>query len=385
MKINIQNIEKNEQYFKHLEKLSPYVAHLGRLFNKPNPDYEENIINLPFEEKYLVDSMNLSEKIQIEKINYVLIVGIGGSNLTVKAVYDASHGFFDIIEPKHYPKLIFFDTLNSKFNSNFERSLRSGQISKNEVLTVFISKSGNTFETVKNLEFIRNNIKTTRYVSIIGENAEIEYEKGNKILKFENYIGGRFSAFSSVGLFPISTFGDPVEFLTGAMEITKKCLEMNLEENPAINSAINIYIKNKPILDTFVFNSELETLGKWARQLTAESLGKNGLGFTPTVSVGTTDLHSIAQLYLDGPDDKYAQFVFSGDGEKDKEIVFNAFKETVAAHGIPFSEFLFSKINEFEIGSYMQFKFFETLFLAKLLNVSPFGQPAVEEYKSKFS
>ncbi|MFK5284205.1 hypothetical protein ACI3PL_31965, partial [Lacticaseibacillus paracasei] len=61
--------------------------------------------------------------------------------------------------------------------------------------------------------------------------------------------------------------------------------------------------------DTFVFNPELESLGKWYRQLLGESIGKEvagagdtgRVGIVPTVSVGSTDLHSVGQLYLGGP------------------------------------------------------------------------------------
>src|SRR3989338_7921955 len=91
------------------------------------------------------------------------------------------------------------------------------------------------------------------------------------------------------------------------------CLKKTTEDNPAVNSAIVLYLHNKQgknINYNFIFLPQIESLGKWYRQLQGESIGKNGKGLTPTVSIGSTDLHSVGQLYLGGPRDKITTFIY---------------------------------------------------------------------------
>jgi glucose-6-phosphate isomerase len=110
--------------------------------------------------------------------------------------------------------------------------------------------------------------------------------------------------------------------MQGARDIRPYCLNTKVADNPAAQSAALMALAlqdGKNINDTFVFNSELESLGKWYRQLLGESIGKEHnlrgeqvhSGITPTVSVGSTDLHSVGQLYLGGPKDKLTTFVYS--------------------------------------------------------------------------
>ena len=134
-----------------------------------------------------------------------------------------------------------------------------------------------------------------------------------------------------------------------------------------------------------------------------ESTGKNGLGLTPTVSMGSVDLHSVVQLYLGGPKNKYTSFIYTN-VFKDfslpqvnilshiKEIegrqvgdIMNAIQQgTMAAYkklDLPFSEIILEGISEEEMGAYMQFKMMEILFLGKLMDINAFDQPQVELYK----
>jgi len=191
------------------------------------------------------------------------------------------------------------------------------------------------------------------------------------------------------------------------------CLKTEVEHNPAIQSAAvlaNAMRDGKTINDNFVFNSELESLGKWYRQLMGESVGKENdlggkkvnTGLTPTVSVGSTDLHSVGQLYLGGPLDKITTFIYSTDTSRalnvPTERTFPAVVEMIngvstsdimnAILGgvkiaynkkqIPFMEVQFEEITPYELGAFMQFKM---MYLGKLLNVNPFDQPNVESYK----
>jgi len=139
-------------------------------------------------------------------------------------------------------------------------------------------------------------------------------------LEIPRQVGGRFSVFSSVGLFPLAMAGiDIDQVLKGASKMLTKCLNKNLKKNPAMLSAATFYelAQTKNICDHFIFSTDLESVGKWYRQLMGESIGKEknlknkkvNTGITPTVSIGSADLHSLAQLDLGGPYDKFHCFI----------------------------------------------------------------------------
>jgi len=169
--------------------------------------------------------------------------------------------------------------------------------------------------------------------------------------------------------------------------------------------------ERNPVL---VFNSELESLGKWYRQLLGESIGKEkdkdgnsiNFGITPTVSVGSTDLHSMGQLYIGGPKDKLTTFIWAAlpkntqdissslfpnlvegiDGKTTQYVmdaILDGTKNAYEKNKLPFMEVVMENISEKSLGEFMQFKMMEMLYLGKLLNINPFDQPSVEEYKSE--
>ena len=174
-----------------------------------------------------------------------------------------------------------------------------------------------------------------------------------------------------------------------------------------IQSVASIYtfnaqgIKNSVILN---YDSNLNDLGYWYQQLVAESLGKNGKGITPIVSSAPKDHHSVLQLYLDGPRDKFFTFFSSSNEEKKHKVSSaiiqnsmkflkngrleyiiktqcNATKNIFKLKNIPFRHFMFKKSNEEELGVIFTFFVLETILLARLMNINPFDQPAVEQVK----
>jgi glucose-6-phosphate isomerase len=165
----------------------------------------------------------------------------------------------------------------------------------------------------------------------------------------------------------------------------------------------------------FLFANDLESLGKWCRQLMAESLGKEfnrkgktaNVGITPDVSIGSTDLHSMAQLYLGGPHDKftvflsvensnshisvprlkgYSNLVYGIQGKSLESIMGAIFEGTKGAFRKgkrPFMEIKLPGKSEYALGQFLQFKMIETIYLGFLLGVNPFDQPNVESYKEE--
>ena len=193
-----------------------------------------------------------------------------------------------------------------------------------------MSKSGGTTETIANFEILLNILKKykkkyEKYVVVTTDKDSklwnLSLKKGFDTLEIPKKVGGRFSVLSSVGLFPLGIIGvDIYQLLKGAKLMKNSCLNKNIIKNPAALSASLIYLhrlNDIKIHDLFIFNYDLESLGKWYRQLMGESIGKeydkNMIrvfeGITPTVSIGSTDLHSMAQLYLGGPYDKFTTFV----------------------------------------------------------------------------
>jgi len=254
-------------------------------------------------------------------------------------------------------------------------------------------------------------------------------EKGNKLWQLateQNFtaidvpatIGGRFSVLSGIGLFPLGFAAiDLDQLLAGAMQMTENCLRQDEENYAAISAAIlfDAYQKGFVIHDFFPFSLDMRALGLWYRQLIAESIGKElsvdgaqvNVGITPTVSVGSTDLHSMVQLHLGGPRNTITTFVTLEQRKHDIEIpkdslisplidyakgekastVLNALLEgisrTYQQKKLPFMTVNFPEKNAFYYGQFFQWKILEVIYLSYLFNINPFDQPLVESYKKE--
>ena len=257
---------------------------------------------------------------------------------------------------------------------------------------------------------------TDRFVAITDESSRLWDEaiaQSIAVLPIPATVGGRYSVLSAVGLFPLATVGiDVVQLLQGARELLDHCLE---EHSYAAESAAVLALQLKQgfaINDNFLFHPELESLGRWYRQLMGESIGKEHdvrgevvhTGITPTVSLGSTDLHSVGQLYLGGPKDKLTTFVSalpSGglglpqerlfpqllpmlNGKTAEDIMHAILEGTKIAYqkaGLPYMEVVLDAIDERSLGAFLQFKMLEMMYLGTLLNVNSFDQPNVEAYK----
>lgn len=398
-----------EETFKNIDD---YTTHLKSVAETNSYKHNESSINLPFDEKNIEKILRLKKKLVSKNLKYIIDIGIGGSNLGTKAVYDALFGYFETIEPNRHPKIVFLDTNDPEYISKLTKFIAWELDSPDEILINTISKSGSTAETLANTEIllgkfpklINRLVITTDYDSKLDKSAK---KDSIQTLHIPSVVGGRFSVFSAVGLFPLAAAGvDILDLLRGAMLARKYSIHDKLEKNAAAVSAIFLYrnlLKGFSINDTFLFSPQLESLGKWYRQLMGESIGKNSTGITPTVSIGSTDLHSMGQLYLGGPKDKSFTFVKVNHNERPKtpqdstlnvpdmiegktanKIMSAIYDGTTTAFkqkGIPFVEVIFEDLQEREIAQFMQFKMIEMMYLGKLLGVNTFNQPNVEEYK----
>ena len=222
-------------------------------------------------------------------------------------------------------------------------------------------------------------------------------------IEHRNYIGGRYSVLSEVGLLPAYLMG------VNIFDLRKKLLSHLNSKNikifkKSVFKLTTLYQDNK--LKNIIFFNYVPELNKflyWSQQLIAESLGKKGKGFLPIISPAPKDHHSLLQLYLDGPRDKIF-YIFSSNIETNNKIKpyvlenkfnflkykslnkikaaqKNAFLKTLKTKGIQFREFKIKSITEEVLGELFSYFILETVAVGKMSNTDPFNQPAVEQVK----
>ena len=308
-------------------------------------------------------------------LKYILHIGIGGPSNGPRTVYDALHRDGD-------PVILFASTISTHGREEIEHRLVDVH-SPEEVLIIYASKSGTTMETTDNFEYFYEFLKKKlgalddRVIAITSEGSALYKQAQEKKWRVElipSEIGGRFSVFTPAGIVPLASAGiDVQQFIMGG----KVGAQGSAEEIFAH------YQKGLRIQNFFFFNPELESLGKWCRQLYGESLGKHEQGILPMVSIGTDDLHSMVQMYLDGPKNIYTTFVSAKPLPPMVHAILEGVKISDANHNLPFRHIELSELNAFELGKFMQTQMNEVIALAKLMGVDAFNQPAVEEYKKE--
>lgn len=371
---------------------------------------DESMLYLADDKKMRKQVLDLADKYKSDNLKEVMVIGIGGSNLGTWAVEDALQA--------HDVRLSYFDTAHARSLNEAKKRMKAIFDDGNHVLLNIVSKSGSTNETVMNAHVLLKELQSIKnddwqdYVVVTTQpGSKLEnWAKNNNvdILPNPEKVGGRFSVLCPVGMFPLALAGVDIEKLhKGASKMLDACLK-NDDENPALLSCACVWnaMQNQSVMhNLFLFHMDLERIGKWFRQLTAESLGKQGKGIMPIVSIGSTDLHSVYQIFLDGPKNVFTTFVSvkKGDdidvppideqmdaivpelrGKSAQEVmsaIYEGTKGSYQKHGLPFCEAVLDDLREEEIGAFLQFKMIETMLLAKLMNVNAFDQGVVEEYK----
>jgi glucose-6-phosphate isomerase len=404
--------------------LAPYTKQLRQAHSAITYDIPETFINLPFDESIAKEVEDLHQQLTSPSLRYIFLIGIGGSNLGCEAIYQALFSFRDSV-PHLSPRLIVLDTISEAAITALQGIFKT--ISQpEEFATVIVSKSGTTTETLVNAEIILEilekqcNQPIPKRTVVISDSdtllSRMATERGIYTLSIPKVVGGRFSVFSTVGLLPLRLCNVNIaELLAGA----RTAIEQGSHNDVVLNEIsqlalvlVDAYKSGHHIHDFFVFNKELETLGKWWRQLVGESCGKKTIhsdeiiGITPTVSVGSTDLHSVGQLYLGGSNNKCTIFVSAPDsaglsvpmlrvfpeivpgitGKTTSQIIsaiLEGTKSSFTERKRPFVHIKLSGISPQTIGFLMQSLMMSTILTAKLLDVNAFDQPDVELYKSQ--
>ena len=333
-------------------------------------------------------SKNLISK--YKKIQNIRIIGMGGSILGAEAIHD-------FLKKKIKKKLTFVNNLNS--NASYFKDKKIN-------LNLIISKSGNTLETIANANILisnkdKNIIITEKKNSYLTNLAK---ELKSEIVDHKNYVGGRYSVLSEVGMLPAELMNlNESKFKQFNQVIKNKKYINNLINN--VSATLSLIKKGKYASIILNYDEQSENLFKWYQQLIAESLGKKSQGLLPIISSMPKDNHSLMQLYLDGPKKSFYTFFGVHDNEvikiknnkilKDYKYLRNqsiekikysqmsATEKVFEKKNIPFRSFLIFKRNEQVLGELFCFFILETILLGRALNVNPFDQPSVELIKKE--
>ncbi len=389
-------------------KLNLYRNDLRNVIELILHESKEASLLLPSDDAQLNHVVELAERFTNNQLKYILVIGIGGSNLGTKAIYEA-------LKQKSTAQILFADSVSAQSITTIIDLLK--QAHESEIVINVISKSGTTTETAANLDVIYHALSpfmpniTERIVYTTEENSALynfAKSEGSAILPLSPFIGGRYSVFSAVGLFPLLLAGFDIHALrSGALTMRDSCL--NGEVDIASESASMAYLANQSgvkVYDSFIFNAELESYGKWFRQLLGESIGKDGKGMIPTVSIGSQDLHSVAQCYFALPNVLYTSFMYANESNwpvvsrhqsafiagntipgKSLSTIMTAIldgtQESYAKQGMSFADIRLQEINEYSLGALMQYAMLQVMYFAHLLDVNAFDQPHVELYKQE--
>jgi glucose-6-phosphate isomerase len=409
-------------------KLAPEIE---RLAHDRSTRYttEYSSINVPHDTAMCEHIKQLIQRKKEElNIKVVVVIGIGGSSLGALAVHEALQG---VLYNERQPaiKLFFVDSVDSDYVQGVIECIQHECSRGADVLVNVVTKSGTTTETIVNFQIFVALVRKywpqewRKRIVVTTDNDSPLYHYAQQerldTLIVPQLVGGRYSVFSAVGLFPLGCVGiDIDELVAGAQGMVEECVSWSLKRNMAALSAALIHAQFQSgcvIHDTFIFSHDLYACGQWYRQLMGESLGKeldrSGVavhtGITPTVSLGSNDLHSVTQLYLAGPRDKFTTFVkvaqdtislsvpydeqLNGivhhvQGKTMTEIMDAVFRGVENAYRVvnrPFVTIELPHKSAFFVGQFLQMKMMEMMYLGFLLNVNPFDQPHVELYKKE--
>ena len=233
---------------------------------------------------------------------------------------------------------------------------------------------------------------------LLAENLKAE------IIHHNNFIGGRYSVLSEVGMLPAELMG---------LNTTKFKQLNNLIKNKKFINALIInvsntlfFIKQKKFNSIILnYDESSENLFRWYQQLIAESLGKKGKGILPIISSMPKDNHSLMQLYLDGPKNNFFSFFFVKEKKPSKinnNTILSTFKylknkdltkiimsqklateKVFSDRNIPFRSFEILNRDEKTLGELFCFFILETILIGRALKVNPYNQPSVELIKKE--
>jgi len=370
---------------------------------------KESIGYYALPEQDITDILEYCETIP-DTIESIAVIGIGGSSLGAKAVYE----FLKPVE-KISRKLYFFESTDP---INIKELLSKIDVHKTHFLV--ISKSGTTVETFAIYKYILTlQPKASSYTFITDPGSALEkyaHSINATVLHLPDNVGGRFSVLSVVGLVPLALCGINIKaLLLGASNIQKSFFEYGYLHDILLKKSL-FYAKNHAqyhINCLFAYSESLKYFCEWYVQLWGESLGKKqrnsafNVGLTPIGLIGPKDQHSFLQLIMEGTRDKSVTFIQIEDFEDEVKI-----PETTLSHlesldtlnglsfsrlinmqcdsviealqdeeNIPLDSIIIPKINAQNIGALIFYYELLTSLVGELIDVNTYDQPGVEAAK----
>ena len=369
-------------------------------FNKTKPSKKiKSLLNkLILEDNHIIkslkntykDSWNIKKIQKYKNLTNITLVGMGGSIMGSKSIYS-------FLRNKIKKNFFFLD--------NFENT-KIKEIKKKSKLNLIISKSGNTLETIVNSNVIINKKVKNIFITENNKNylRSLATKLKSEVIDHNNFIGGRYSVLSEVGMLPAILMGLKVDKFRKFNQLIKNNFFLNSIVN-SVSNTISLTKKNKSNSVILNYDEHSSDLFYWYQQLIAESLGKKNKGILPVVSKMPQDNHSLMQFYLDGAKNNFYTFYFT------KEIFFQKIKNqgllesriylknknlqnvlyeqflatqnVFKKKNIPFRSFVIEKRDESTLGTLFTYFILETILLGKALKINPYNQPSVELIKKE--
>ena len=366
----------------NLKKNLSLKKKLNKILNKKNSVIES--LSKNYKNSYDKKLLNKYKK----SLNF-RVIGMGGSILGTQAIYD-------FLKHKIKRKFEFINNLDSSLKNKI----------KKKYTNLIVSKSGNTIETITNVNlFVK---KKDRNIFITENKKSYLFLLANKmkseIVHHNNFIGGRYSVLSEVGMLPAELMGLSANNFRNYNNLIKNKYFLN---NLVSNVCSTLYLVKKKKFNSIIINYDEKSnnLFNWYQQLIAESLGKKSKGILPVVSSMPKDNHSVMQLFLDGFKNNFFTIFYVKENKSFKinnqkilsshpylknknldQIIYAQKKATenvFKKQNIPFRSFEVRKRDEKTLGSLFTFFILETILLGNALNLNPYDQPAVELIKKE--
>lgn len=359
---------------------------------------------------YVAPFISLAE--EVHKIaTTMIVVGIGGSNRGSMAVLQALHR--KISSPT---KVVYAgDTLSAAKLKDILHIIEN-----EEVVLDIIAKDFNTLEPGITFRMLRTAIqekygdKYNQRVIVTGSYGpgqlyELAQKHGYTFLEFPENIGGRFSVLTAVGLFPMAVAGVNIRrVMEGAKAAEHYVKTTEIEDNSAVRYAISrslLFDKGFKVESLVLFEPDLIHLGRWWVQLFAESEGKTPRALFPTSFMNSDDLHAVGQYIQEGPlwiaetflhlffenkdciipDSSVVQDGFDYiTGKNFDHLNLSVYNAALQAHkdrGVACTQFIGKAIEPEFFGYFFYYFFFVSYASGIILDVNPFDQNGVEDYK----
>lgn len=371
-------------------------------------------VNYPntFDKEEFARIKKAAEKIRKDS-DVLVVIGIGGSYLGAKAIIEALSPYFK--KEKDLEVIFAGHNLSSTYAAELLAYLENKEFSIN-----VISKSGTTTEPAIAFRLFKELLEK-KYGKDASSRIYATTDKARGALRtlansegYETFIvpddvGGRYSWFTAVGLLPVAASGINIDdLMQGAKDAYQDASTKEYKENSCLQYAAvrNLLYNKEKLVEVLVnFEPKLSYVSEWWKQLYGESEGKDNKGLFPASLTYSTDLHSMGQFIQDGTRIMFEtvlninnpeQNIILKKAEQDLDglnylagtdadsVAKRAMEGTILAHvdgGVPNLVLNIEKLDAYTMGYLLYFFMFACGVSGYILDVNPFNQPGVEDYK----